>query len=41
LGLPTKILYAFLISSMRAICPAHLIFRDLITPIKYGEAYKL
>jgi hypothetical protein len=30
-GLPTKILYEFLISSVRATFPAHLILLDLIT----------
>jgi hypothetical protein len=32
-GFATYVLYAFLISTMRAICPAHLIFPDLIVPI--------
>jgi hypothetical protein len=32
-------LYAFLISPVRAICPAHLI--DVITLIIFSEAYKL
>jgi len=28
-GIPTKILYAFLVLSLRAMCPNHLIFLDL------------
>jgi len=36
----TKILYAFLISSMRATCPAHILL-DLITLIIFAESYKL
>jgi len=38
---PTKILYAFLISSMCATCPIHLILLDLITLIIFGEVYNL
>jgi hypothetical protein len=34
-------LYAFLISPTRATWPAHLIFLDLITLIKFGDVYKL
>jgi hypothetical protein len=33
----TKILYAPLLSSIRAMCHAHLIFLDLITRIIFGE----
>jgi hypothetical protein len=38
-GLPTKFLYAFLLSLMRATCPAHLIFLDLLIIIV--EEHKL
>jgi hypothetical protein len=34
----TEVVYEFLISPMRATCPAHLIL-DLITLIIFGEAY--
>jgi hypothetical protein len=40
-GFPTKILCEFLISYMRATCPTHLTILDFITPIVFGEAYKL
>jgi len=39
-GFQTKILHVFLISPIRAICPAHLILLDLIILI-VGEAYDL
>jgi hypothetical protein len=32
---------AFLVSSIRAACPAHLILRDLIILIMFDEEYKL
>jgi len=38
---PTKILYAFLISPMRATCTAYLILLDLITLIIIGEMHML
>jgi len=40
-GFQTKIFYSFLISRIRATCPAHLIFLDLITKIIFYEAYKI
>jgi hypothetical protein len=40
-GFPTKILYAFLISTIHAICSAYLILHDLIILIIPGEKYKL
>ena len=38
-GLPTKILYAFLDSSVRATCPAHLSRLDLRFLIMLGKEY--
>jgi hypothetical protein len=40
-GFPTKIEYEFLISTMHATCPAHLILLNLITPIISSESHKL
>jgi len=40
-GFPTKILYTFLISPMRATSPAHLILLDMVAVIKFSEAHKL
>jgi hypothetical protein len=39
-GLPTKILYASLLSAIRATCPAHHILLDLVTQIIFGENYR-
>jgi len=40
-GLPTRILYPFLISSMRTTCPTRLILLYLFTLTIFGESYKL
>jgi len=40
-GFPSKILYAFFISPMRAASPAPLILLDLVTWIMFGEPIKL
>jgi len=39
-GLPTKALYAPLLSSIRAKRFAHLILLDFITQIEFGEQYR-
>ena len=39
-GLPTKILYALLISYKRATCPSHLFLLDFIVQIIFSEKYK-
>jgi hypothetical protein len=36
-----QVLPTFLISSMRAECPAHRVLLDVFTVIILGEAYKL
>jgi len=40
-GFPTKILYAFLISPMRATYHTHFSLLDLIILVRCGEVYKL
>jgi hypothetical protein len=40
-GFPTIIPYAFLVSLIRATCPAHLILLDLILLIMFGEENRL
>jgi hypothetical protein len=41
LGFPTRILFAFLISTTRSTCLIHLIPLNLITVTIFGETYKL
>jgi hypothetical protein len=40
-GFPTNILYAFLVTHIRATCPTHFILPDVIILIILGEEYKL
>jgi len=40
-GFQTKILYAFLVSTIRGTCHAHTLLHDMITPIIFCEEYKL
>jgi hypothetical protein len=40
-GLPTKTLYAHLLSSILATWPAHLILLHLITRMIFGEEYRI
>jgi hypothetical protein len=40
-GFPTRILYVFLICTMRAKCPAHLTLLHSITLIIFRETYKI
>jgi hypothetical protein len=40
-GFPTNNLYTFIFFPIRATCPAHLIFLNLIILIILGEEYKL
>jgi hypothetical protein len=39
-GFSTKILYAFIVSHIRATCPVHLIFLDVIIRIVFDKDYK-